>query len=186
MERIESQAEAHAHDSRLSRRSAAVQAAFFLPYLRPGMRVLDVGCGPGTITLGLAEAVAPGEVVGVDIVEDRLHLARAAAEERALANVRFEPGDIHHLPFRDGEFDAALVHGVLEHLPDPLAALGEVRRVLRPGAVVGIRSPEHSLAVMQLTIGASAFRGLPVQPVRRHESTAASDPRPTWADIVNP
>jgi SAM-dependent methyltransferase len=148
MERIESQAEAHAHDSRLSRRSAAVQAAFFLPYLRPGMRVLDVGCGPGTITLGLAEAVAPGEVVGVDIVEDRLHLARAAAEERALANVRFEPGDIHRLPFGEGEFDAALAHGVLEHLPDPLAALGEMRRVLRPGAVVGVRSPEHTLAVV--------------------------------------
>jgi SAM-dependent methyltransferase len=52
------------------------------------------------------------------------------------------------LPFREGEFDAALVHAVLEHLPDPVAALGEVRRVLQPGAVVGIRSPEHSLAVM--------------------------------------
>ena len=139
MERIESQPEVRAHDSRLSRRSAAVQAAFFLPYLTVcGCSTLVVG--QGTITLGLAETVASGEVVGVDVVEDRLELARTAATERALGNVRFEPGDIHRLGFHDGEFDAALVHAVLEHLPDPLAALGEVRRVLRPGAVIGVRS----------------------------------------------
>src|SRR5262245_59048725 len=118
-----------AHTPRLARRTAAVQAAFFLPNLRPGMRVLDVGCGPGTITLGLAEAVAPGEVAGVDVREDRLALARAAATERKVPNTRFEIGDVYALPFPDAAFDAVLVHAVLEHLPDPGRALAAVRRV---------------------------------------------------------
>jgi SAM-dependent methyltransferase len=137
-----------AHTPRLARRTAAAQAAFFLPYLRPGMRVLDVGCGPGTITLGLAEAVAPGEVVGVDVREDRLALARAAATERQVPNARFERGDVYALPFPDAAFDAALVHAVLEHLPDPGRALAAVRRVLRPGGVVGVRGPDHAAALI--------------------------------------
>src|SRR5215212_8050002 len=79
-------------------RTAAEQADFFLPHLRPGMRVLDAGCGGGSITLGLAAAVAPGEVVGVDIEAQRLVGARRLAAERGVANVRFEPGDIYDLP----------------------------------------------------------------------------------------
>jgi ubiquinone/menaquinone biosynthesis C-methylase UbiE len=82
------------HTRRLSRRTAAVAAAFFLPHLRPGMRVLDGGCGPGTITVGLAQAVAPGEVVGIDPLANRLDLARSTADAEGVNNVRFEFGDL--------------------------------------------------------------------------------------------
>src|SRR3712207_2477179 len=91
----------------LTVRTAEREGAFFLPYLRPGMRVLDVGCGPGTITVGLAAAVAPGEVVGVDRASRALEQARALAAERGVANVRFETADLHALPFPDAAFDAA-------------------------------------------------------------------------------
>lgn len=139
---------ADSHARRLTQRTAAREAAFLLPYLRPGLTVLDCGCGPGTITAGLAKLVAPGHVVGVDLHADRLAVARAAAAELGLANLRYETGDIHALPFPAATFDAALVHAVVEHLPDPVAALTEVRRVLKPGGVIGVRSPEHGMALI--------------------------------------
>jgi 2-polyprenyl-3-methyl-5-hydroxy-6-metoxy-1,4-benzoquinol methylase len=74
---------------RLARRVAATSAAFFLPHLRPGLRLLDCGCGPGSITFGLAEAVAPGEVVGFDVQPAQVERARALAAERGVPNVRF-------------------------------------------------------------------------------------------------
>lgn len=151
VEKIGQGVDAESHDyhtRRLSRRTAAVAAAFFLPHLRPGMRVLDGGCGPGTITVGLAVAVAPGEVVGVDPLANRLELARAAAAAQGVANVRFEQGDMHALPFDDGTFDAAFVHAVMEHIAEPVAALAEVRRVLKPGGVIGVRTAIHAAAVL--------------------------------------
>src|SRR5690606_39627737 len=72
-----------------ARRTAERDAAFLLPRLRPGMRLLDVGCGPGSITVGLARAVAPGETVGIDLVPDVLDEARARAEAEGVANLRF-------------------------------------------------------------------------------------------------
>jgi ubiquinone/menaquinone biosynthesis C-methylase UbiE len=135
------------HTRRLNRRTAKVAAAFFLPYLRPGMRLLDCGCGPGTITTGLVGAVTPGEVVGIDPLTHRLDLARAAAAAQGIENVRFEQGDMHALPFEDGSFDAAFVHAVMEHIGEPVAALAEVRRVLKPGGVIGVRSSTHAEAL---------------------------------------
>src|SRR5215471_8470817 len=90
-----------AFEACLATRTAAQEAAFFLPHLHPGMRMLDVGCGPGSITLGLAEVVAPGEVVGIDMQQSQVQQARDLAVERGFANVRFEVGDAYHLPFPD-------------------------------------------------------------------------------------
>jgi SAM-dependent methyltransferase len=134
------QAQNPAFDAQMAGLPQMDGVAFFLPHLRPGMRVLDVGCGLGGITQGLAAVVAPGEVVGLDLRPEVLEQARAAAAARRLANVRFELGPAYALPFPDSSFDAALAHMVLMHLREPVRALAEMRRVLRPGGVVGVRS----------------------------------------------
>ena len=120
-------------------RRAASHAAFFLPHLRPGMTLLDCGCGPGTITLDFAALVAPAEVVGIDIEPSQLQFASAQAAHREMSNIRFAVSDLYALPFPDRTFDAVFLHGVLEHLRAPVKALGEVRRVLKHGGVVGAR-----------------------------------------------
>ena len=120
-------------------RTAAKEGAFFLPYLRPGMRVLDVGCGPGSITLGFADAVVPGEVVGVDFQPSQVAQAQALSAARGVMNARFEVADAYRLPFPDDSFDAVFAHAVLWHLREPVQALAEIRRVLRPSGIVGVR-----------------------------------------------
>lgn len=120
-------------------RTAAKEGAFFLPHLRPGMRVLDVGCGPGSITLGLAEAVAPGQVVGIDFQPSQVVQAQVLSAARGITNTHFEVADAYQLPFPDGSFDAVFAHAVLWHLREPIKALAEMRRVLRPRGIVGIR-----------------------------------------------
>jgi ubiquinone/menaquinone biosynthesis C-methylase UbiE len=77
------------------------------------MRGLDLGCGPGSITLGLAEAVAPGEMVGVDVQPSQVAQAQALSAARGVMNVRFEVADVYRLPFPDGSFDAVSAHAGL-------------------------------------------------------------------------
>ena len=120
-------------------RRAASHAAFFLPHLRPGMTLLDCGCGPGTITLDFAALFAPAEVVGVDIEPGQLQFAQTGAAHREMSNIHFAVSDLYALPFPDGTFDAVFLHGVLEHMQAPVKALREVRRVLKHGGVVGAR-----------------------------------------------
>jgi SAM-dependent methyltransferase len=132
------------HRQFLAVRTAASEASFLLPHLRPGMSLVDCGCGQGSITVGLAETVAPGQVVGIDREPSQIEAARALAAERGIANVRFEVGSIYELPFADATLDAAFAHTVLEHLSDPPRALRELRRVLKPGGVVGIKDPDYA------------------------------------------
>ncbi len=123
----------------LNRRSARTHAAYLLPHLRPGQTVLDFGCGPGTISLGLAQAIEPGHLHGVDMEETQIGLARSAAESGGHGNVTFQVGNVNELPFADGTFDVAHCHAVLMHIPDTAAALAEVRRVLKPGGTIACR-----------------------------------------------
>ncbi|MDQ3701746.1 MAG: class I SAM-dependent methyltransferase, partial [Chloroflexota bacterium] len=95
-------------------RTAEREAAFFLRHLRSGMRVLDVGCGPGSITLGLAAAVSPAEVIGLDVEPGVIARAREAAVARGAGNVRFEVGSAYDLPYAEGSFDAVFAHTLLE------------------------------------------------------------------------
>jgi ubiquinone/menaquinone biosynthesis C-methylase UbiE len=118
-------------------RTAAHDAAFLVPRLRSGMRLLDCGCGPGSITWDLAALVAPGEVIGIDLADAQLAAARRLAARRGLSNTRFETGDVYALPFPDASFDAAFASHVLQHLREPLKAMKEMRRVLKPGRVAG-------------------------------------------------
>ena len=122
-------------------RTAEVWADFLLPHLRSGMRLLDCGCGPGTITAGLARAVAPGDAIGFDREESQLEEAVAHARELGVSNLRFQAGDALALPFPDESFDAVFAHALLMHVPDPLGVLREMYRVLRPAGVLGVSDP---------------------------------------------
>lgn len=127
----------------MSRRTAEDRVGFFLTELTPGMRVLDAGCGPGTITLGLARAVAPGgSCAALDREPSQVALARAGAARGGVEHVAFQVASIYELPFADASFDAALSHAVFEHLARPAAALAELRRVLRPGGLLGVCSSD--------------------------------------------
>ena len=119
-------------------RTVENSAAYLIPRLTPGADVLDVGCGPGTITVDIARRVAPGRVVGMDAAPDAVEAARAAAE-RAGVSVLFQVGDVYALEAPDDSFDVVHAHQVLQHLADPVAALREMRRVCRPGGVVAAR-----------------------------------------------
>jgi ubiquinone/menaquinone biosynthesis C-methylase UbiE len=123
------------------KRTAAKHAAFFTPFLRPGMRVLDCGCGPGTITLDLATLVAPGRVVGIDLEETQLRSAQDRSKQPQI-NAFFGVASIYDLPFADGQFDAVFSHALFEHLREPVRALSEMKRVLRSSGLVGVRSPD--------------------------------------------
>ena len=123
----------------LRRRNAKSDAAHLLPHLEPGLRVLDLGCGPGTISVGLAQAVAPGEVHGVDIEASQIALAQTAAADGGHHNAVFQTGDATALDFADNTFDVVHCHAVLMHVPDTQAVLAEVIRVLKPGGIFSSR-----------------------------------------------
>ena len=127
----------------MAMRTAEKHAAFFIPHLRSGMKVLDCGCGPGTITLGLAQIVAPGEVIGTEIEPSQVELARQNAVKRKVANVRFETADLYRLPFQDNSFDAVFISAVLGNLRDPARGVREAYRVLKPGGVIGLKEFDH-------------------------------------------
>ncbi|WP_109471312.1 class I SAM-dependent methyltransferase [Ornithinimicrobium cavernae] len=126
------------------RRTAANSAAYLLPVLERGMRLLDVGCGPGTITLDLAEILAPGQVVGLENVEAPLVAARSAAQARGDARTQFRTGEALDLPFDDDSFDVVHAHQVLQHLSEPVRALQEMARVCRPGGWVAVRDADYA------------------------------------------
>jgi ubiquinone/menaquinone biosynthesis C-methylase UbiE len=135
------------HDSVLrshSWRTAGNSAAYLLGELRPGQRLLDVGCGPGTITLDLARRVAPGRVVGIDVAPEVLRGADALRRREGIDNVTFEPGDAYALDYDDDSFDIIHLHQVLQHLTDPVRALNGMRRVLAPGGVLAARDSDYA------------------------------------------
>ena len=127
----------------MSTRNAQSHAGFFLPHLKAGMNVLECGCGPGTVTIGFAELVAPGQVVGTDIEASQVALARENASRHSLSNIRFEVADVYELPFPAASFDAVFASAVLGNLRDPVQALGELHRVLKPGGVIGLKEFDH-------------------------------------------
>jgi ubiquinone/menaquinone biosynthesis C-methylase UbiE len=129
--------------SLMGRRTAQSHAAFFVPYLKSGMELLDCGCGPGTITLGFAGLVAPGTAVGTDIEASQVAIATAHAAKQNIANARFEVANVYALPFADESFDAFFMSAVLGNLQQPTRAWREAFRVLKPGGVIGIKEFDH-------------------------------------------
>jgi len=126
-------------------RTADNSAGHLLPHLEPGMRLLDVGCGPGTITMDLADLVGPtGRVTALERTDDALDLARQEAARRGTENVDFVVGNVQALDLADDTFDVVHAHQVLQHVDDPVQALREMRRVGRPGGLVAVRESDYS------------------------------------------
>jgi ubiquinone/menaquinone biosynthesis C-methylase UbiE len=124
----------------MQQRCVEREGNFVLPHLKKELRVLDVGCGPGTITKGIAQRVH--EVVAVDMEASQLATARESLSAAGLNNVQFHQAGIYDLPLASDSFDLVFAHAVFEHLARPHAALKEIHRVLKPGGKVALRSPD--------------------------------------------
>lgn len=126
----------------MAQRSAVSHAKFLLPHLDATSRLLDCGCGPGSITCDFAKIAVSGNVQGIDREQSQTDLARARASEQGLTNVTFSIGSIYDLPFPNSSFNVVFAHAIFEHLASPEKALAEMLRVLEPGGLVAIRSPD--------------------------------------------
>jgi SAM-dependent methyltransferase len=141
----------HGHQDAVLRshrwRTAENSAAYLLPHLTPGATLLDVGCGPGTLTADLATHVAPGRVLAVDTSAEVVDEARAHAEDRGVDNVDAVSGDFRDLDIRHGGFDVVHAHQVLQHLREPVGALRDMARLARPGGLVAARDSDYGSMV---------------------------------------
>src|SRR5580700_300103 len=124
-------------------RTAENSAGYLLPELRPGLSLLDVGSGPGTITADLAQRVAPGRVTALETSEAVLQHTRDEITSRGGGLVDFAVGDVLALDYPAATFDVVHAHQVLQHVQDPVAALREMIRVCRPGGVVAARDGDY-------------------------------------------
>jgi ubiquinone/menaquinone biosynthesis C-methylase UbiE len=141
-------------------RTAANSAAYLTPHLRPGMSLLDVGCGPGTLTAELAALVAPGAVVGVDTSAEVVEEARRHADATGVRSISWVVGDFREADLGGGGFDVVHAHQVLQHLRDPVGALRAMRRLLRPGGVVAARDADYPAFVWTHPAAATTFPAL--------------------------
>ena len=137
----------------LRRRNVERDCSYLLSHLKPGLDVLDFGCGPGTLSVGLARLVEPGTLRGVDIEESQIAIAQSAAQSGGHDNAAFQVADVADLPFEDDSFDIAHCHTVLTHVPDTQAALSEVRRVLKPGGIIAGRELITSSCFVEPDLG---------------------------------
>ena len=128
-------------------RGAVGVVDFLLPHVKPGLSVLDAGCGPGTITQGLAEIAAPGKVIGCDLEPGMVARATELSEGKGLDNLSFQVGNILDLPFDDNTFDVVMSCAVTEHLSDPVKAMSELGRVAKKGGIVGITRTDWSASL---------------------------------------
>lgn len=137
----------HGHHASVLRshgwRTAENSAAYLLPHLRPDLRLLDVGTGPGSITVDLAHRLPDGVVTGIDNAAAAVEATQALADREGVV-VHAAVGDVYALDLPDGSFDVVHAHQVLQHLADPVAALAEMRRVCRPGGLVAARDADYA------------------------------------------
>ena len=137
----------HGHHNSVLRthgwRTAENSAAHLVPHLRPGVSVLDVGSGPGTMTVDFARRVGPARVVGIDSSADVVEKATAHAREAGVTNVEFLVGSAYDLPFGEGEFDVVHTHQTLQHVSRPVDVLREMRRVRAADGIVAAREIDY-------------------------------------------
>lgn len=122
-------------------RTAANSAAYLIPVLQDGMCVLDVGCGPGSISADFAACLPQGQVIGIDVSRESIAQAQA---QYACDHLHFLTGSVYALPFADDYFDVVHAHQVLQHLANPIAALLEMKRVLKPNGLLALRDTTYA------------------------------------------
>lgn len=148
-------------------RTAANSAGYLLGSIAPHMTILDVGCGPGTISADFALLVPQGHVIGLEHAPEVLDQARAIAVGRGLENIKFEVGDVHALEYPDNTFDIVHSHQVLQHISDPIQALREMRRVIKPGGIVAVRDTDFlGMTWYPDVSGMSAWRDMYIRVAR--------------------
>lgn len=128
-------------------RTANRNCQYLLPYIKPTSTILDVGCGPGTITSDFAKLAPEGKVTGVDTSEGIITSAQTTFPPSAQENLAFAVGDAYKLEFPDNTFDIVHAHQVLVHLKDPVAALKEFHRVTKPGGLIAVRDSSPSIVL---------------------------------------
>ncbi|GAB5356247.1 hypothetical protein AAMO2058_000274400 [Amorphochlora amoebiformis] len=130
-------------------RTAQNSAGYLLKFIKPGSKLLDVGCGPGTITCDFAKLVGEsGQVVAIDTSTSVLDEAKAVAESQGVSkSILFESENVYELPYEDDTFDIVHAHQVLQHLSDPVSALSEMRRVVKPDGYVGARDADFDAMI---------------------------------------
>lgn len=129
-------------------RTAESCSSYLLPHLTPSLELLDVGCGPGSITADFAAILSLGHVTGIDQAPEAIAKALSTAASRGLTNVSFQVADAVELPFPDGEFDVVHAHHVLYHTQDPVKALMEMKCVTKPGGLIASRDGVMSTLTM--------------------------------------
>ncbi|OGO92583.1 MAG: hypothetical protein A3F41_06685 [Coxiella sp. RIFCSPHIGHO2_12_FULL_44_14] len=131
-----------------SKRTLETTAAFLLPYLKKGMFLLDCGCGPGSISMGFAEKLYPGQVIGVDLYVFQLERARKLAKKKNIVNIEFREADVLSLPFADAAFDIVYANALLCHLKEPMQAIDELKRVVKSGGIVAVREMDWGASII--------------------------------------
>ena len=122
-------------------RTIANSAAYLQDFLVPGASLLDVGCGPGSITAEFAERLGPGgSVLGIDASAAVIELA---SQTYASSTAQFEVMDLYQIDAADDTFDIVHAHQVLQHVSDPVTALKEMARVAKPGGIVAVRDADY-------------------------------------------
>lgn len=126
----------------MQKRTAVKTAEFLLPYLKPDMKLLDCGCGAGSITIGLAKWLPQGSVTGIDIEASVLEIAKKLSLEKGVDNASFQQGNVYQLPFENNSFDVVFCNALLCHERSMSEqALEEMKRVLKPGGIIAISEP---------------------------------------------
>lgn len=121
---------------------------FMLPYIKGNESILDVGSGPGTITLDCAKRFPNCKVTGIDTLKELTEQGTEGAKSQNLTNVQFDIGSATALPYDDDTFDIAYTHQVLLHLENPVEAIKELKRVVKKDGLIFLREADVKSAVI--------------------------------------
>jgi SAM-dependent methyltransferase len=130
-------------------RTVATSCSYLLPHITSTANILDVGCGPGLITSGLARLAPQGHTTGMDNSAGIIAQAQASASSATSppTNLTFTVGDATQLAYPDNSFDIVHAHQLLVHIPDPVAVLREFHRVCKPGGIIAVRESSPAVIV---------------------------------------